>query len=288
MLRGRKVRRESWRRWIFYTPYYLWFSHIPATTGDDAEPEQYHVVRNSEYQATEFLAADWTDEPWDIPPVTPRPCAAGWVWDSWFHACVLVDDSVTSVSGGSVTPPPAPSGTPPPDPDDELPDPDGHWSEPGNPPGAGAGGGGGGGDGSSILIVPPGGGWPDGTGSNSSHDHPPHNPPVGAEPAVTANVQILQPDCYSTPLPDFVRVLVEVSIQGGPAGVGGVSVGGGVPPQTSTGWPGMVMVYDYLVPPAPGGTLTISITYHAPPRPGGPDYTITASAVFSPYCYGYP
>ncbi len=287
MRRGRKVRREDWRRWIFYTPYYLWFSHLPATTGEDAAPEQFHVVRNSEYGAPEFLAVDWTDEPWDIGIVLPLPCAEGFVWDPWFNACVPVNAG-PAPSGGIVTP--RLPGTPPPDPADELPEPGGHWAEPGNLPGIGGGGGGpgGGGGGPPLLIVPPLDGMPPGTGSNDPPDRPPHNPPPGAEPKVTANVQIIQPPCYSMPLPEEVRVLVEVSVQGGPAGVGGITVDAGGTPQVSTGWPGMVLVYEFFVPPGPGGTLTITVTYHAPPQPGGPDYTETFEIAFSPWCYGSP
>jgi hypothetical protein len=287
MVRGRKVRRENWRRWIFYTPYYLWFSHIPATTGEEPTPEECHVVRNSEYTATEFLAVDWTDEPWDSDGVPPRPCAAGFVWSLRFNACVPLGSIETG--GGGAGSPPGP-GAPPSDPGDELPDGAGHWWEPGNPAGSGGGGGGsgGGGGGGPVLIVPPAGGIPTGTGSNAPPDPPPHDPPAAAEPRITANVYIDQPGCYSLPLPEFVRVLVEVSVQGGPAGVGGMSIDAGVGPQTSTGWPGMVMTYEFLVPPGPGGTLEITVTYHAPPQPGGLDYTETFEVPFSPWCYGYP
>jgi hypothetical protein len=77
-------------------------------------------------------------------------------------------------------------------------------------------------------------------------------------------------------------------VQSGPTGVGSITIGAGVAPQTPAGWPGMAMVYEFFVPTGPGGTLTVTVTYHAPPQPGGPAYTETFEVPFSPWCYGYP
>ncbi|MEI9898420.1 MAG: hypothetical protein WDN28_32325 [Chthoniobacter sp.] len=81
--KGRAVRREAWRKWLYYTPWYLWF--IAQT---DASSVQHRwVVKNGDFGAAEFLAIDWTDEPW--PDATDGvngpivPVSSGGNWGPW-------------------------------------------------------------------------------------------------------------------------------------------------------------------------------------------------------------
>src|SRR5438093_5871338 len=104
---GSKIRRDAWQRWIQWNVgnTFLWFSEIPATNvvpltpydlvaaGQASSTESLHVVRNVEFTDAEFLADDWTDEPWEV----VNPCPPGYHWDDVLQACVKDDDG----GGGS-------------------------------------------------------------------------------------------------------------------------------------------------------------------------------------------
>src|SRR4051812_13219520 len=55
---NRAIRREAWRKWLVFGPALRFISKIV----DDVE--QRYVVPNFEFGRDEFLANDWTDEPW--------------------------------------------------------------------------------------------------------------------------------------------------------------------------------------------------------------------------------
>ncbi len=80
---GSNIRRDAWRRWLkFSRSTYLWFIHTPQSA-DVAE--ETHVVLNRDFTDFEFLANDWTDEPWDQ---VAEKCPAGYHWDEFAGACV--------------------------------------------------------------------------------------------------------------------------------------------------------------------------------------------------------
>jgi hypothetical protein len=77
---GRAVRRDVWRKWLYYTPWYLWF-----IAENDVHGVQHRwIVKNGDFGSAEFIALDWTDEPWpDEPdpvngPVTPPSPGPNW------------------------------------------------------------------------------------------------------------------------------------------------------------------------------------------------------------------
>ena len=91
---GSNIRRDAWRRWLkFSTTSYLWFIYTPQSA-DVAE--ETHVVLNRDFTDFEFLASDWTDEPWD--QVTDK-CPVGYHWDDFAGACVPDNDSHTCPAG---------------------------------------------------------------------------------------------------------------------------------------------------------------------------------------------
>jgi len=88
MRKGAYFRRLQWQKWLFYQDY-VWSI---SQTVDAATVT--HVVLNSDFGKDEFLANDWTDEPWDttipnphpapVPPTptpspTPTPIVPPWV-----------------------------------------------------------------------------------------------------------------------------------------------------------------------------------------------------------------
>lgn len=255
-LLGLPIRREAWRKWLNHN-FALWFIDQPevVVSGDIFIAASHHVVKNSEFGQAEFLAGDWTTDPWDIPP-------------------------------GGGEPPPWPPPWPPPHGDHWPPYPPtggGHrWFGPGNPPGGGSvvqppypppGGGGGGGDG-------PGGG-----GTERPRTRPPHEPPGGDTPTITVTVTPHDslPGCYDplAELPTTLELDVEVSISGGPPGVGTLSVELGGETKLGTGWPGMDQSYSFMmVTFALGGTVTCTVTFNI----GGHEYTGTGDYTFPDYC----
>ncbi len=68
MRQGAYFRRVQWRKWLFFEHYVWSISQIV----DSATVT--HVVLNSDFGKDEFLATDWTDEPWDT--VIPNPYPA--------------------------------------------------------------------------------------------------------------------------------------------------------------------------------------------------------------------
>lgn len=71
----RRIRRESWRRWIEFDPAnFIWWEFQPFLAGQPGAEtpvldtqETRHPVEFDEFQAAEFFANDWTDEGWDVP-----------------------------------------------------------------------------------------------------------------------------------------------------------------------------------------------------------------------------
>ena len=82
---GRAVRRDAWRKWLYYSPWYLWF----ITETDSNGVQHRWVVKNGDFGSAEFIALDWTDEPWPEEidtvngPVTPPSAGPNWgLWSS--------------------------------------------------------------------------------------------------------------------------------------------------------------------------------------------------------------
>lgn len=287
---NKKVRRWDWRRWTVWTGYYLWFTHqpyLPPVDAIPATPEDWRVVQNEDFTAAEFLANDWTDEPWDTPfDGGPHSCPEGYVYDPFTNSCVLVD----SGSGGG-TPPasPIPGATP----GDILPDEGPGWAQIGNlpgdggmggppppPPPPGGPGGGGGGDvwWPPLPAIPPSG------GPGVDEPPPPHDPPAEGPVISGYAVDISGADCYNPPGPDTIPVWIQVNITGGPSGVGSVSMSIGAGPSfaVSTGWNGMSMVYETTAVYSPGGTITYRVTYT---DSLGAVHTFDIIFTMPPYCY---
>ncbi len=230
---GRAIRRDAWRRWITFGPALAFTERID----EDGDALRY-VVLNEEFRAAEFLAHDWTDEPWpDGPPEPPpRPPRGG---GGGFRS-----------GGGSR-----------------------RWGGPTNPPGPG-----------SFFVLEPGG-----DGGGGGGNHPPHNPPVAQVPTVT--VVLTTPDdlpaCYDIldDEPATVRIHAQVSIAGGPPGVGTLSVEIGAEEQLGTGWPGMNKGYEFAaVTFALGGTITCDVTYII----NAVTYTGSGDFAFPDACYPGP
>ncbi len=100
----RAVRREGWRHWIFYR-FYLW---IRSETGADGR-EVRRVVTATDFRDSEFLAKDWTDEPWEgattppcttLPPATMLGAGSGGL-GTWTRDERCAGDG----EGGGITPP---------------------------------------------------------------------------------------------------------------------------------------------------------------------------------------
>jgi len=60
-LAGKAVRREAWHRWITWEHWMGWITQ-PAVDGLDASRR---IALQSDFTDAEYLAADFTDEPWD-------------------------------------------------------------------------------------------------------------------------------------------------------------------------------------------------------------------------------
>ena len=259
---GTAVRRDAWRKWLTFESY-VWLITQPVWLEQEYDRR---VAQQWDFGAGEFLANDWTDEPWDGGPQPPDP----------------------------------PDPPQPPDP-----------PRPPGPPGGGGGGGNGGGD---PPVDPPsdppggggggggntgggGGGWPPGGGGGggpqpSVPPKPPKppNPPQNNVPTITvevnADVDPDGPSCFIQP-PQTCTVYVNVSIAGGPAGVGTLRVSGiGTPGvQLGTAHPGYSGGFVFNnVPFLPGGTITYTADYGAPGNVPLTHYIGTGSYKFPPNC----
>ena len=266
---GTAVRRDAWRKWLTFESY-VWLITQPAW---ETQLEDRRVVQQWDFGSAEFRARDWTDEPWPggpqppdppdppQPPNPPRPPGGG------------------GGDGG---------GGDPPNPEPPLPPGDGGGGGSG---GGGSGGGGGGNTGGG------GGGWPPGGGNGGGPQPPvppkppkPPNPPANDPPTVTVEVFVdIDPDgpaCFIQP-PATCRAFVNVTIAGGPAGVGTLRVSGpGTPPiQLGTAFPGFSGGFEFAnVPVNPGGTITFSADYGAPGNAPLVHYVGTGSYTFPPFC----
>jgi hypothetical protein len=66
---GRAIRRDGWTYWLIKR-FFVW---IITEVDSDTGVEVRHVVQNTDFRDSEFLAKDWTDEPWS--GATYPPCA---------------------------------------------------------------------------------------------------------------------------------------------------------------------------------------------------------------------
>jgi hypothetical protein len=121
-------------------------------------------------------------------------------------------------------------------------------------------------------------------------DPEPHNPPQANVPTITVEVNVdINPDgpsCFIQ-TPQTCTAYVNVTIAGGPAGVGSLRVSGiGTPsPQIASGWPGMSQGFTFKnVPVNPGGTITYTADYGAPGNVPLVHYIGTGSHKFLPRC----
>ena len=250
---GSKIRREAWKEWIYYATS-LWFHNQEAETD--------HVVVAAEFKRGEFLANDWTDEPWVTDPsgevIVPPPAPTDGI---------IIPTTTTPPAGGSTTPPP-----------DTFPDPvTGEPVVAGGGSGGGSWGGGGGGAGAG------GGGGGGGAGGGSSH------PPHGTGGAGEAQIVITAIVDYGTPennerhcllsAPATVDVIARVTIMGGPKGVGDISVKlnlGELDEETQLGtaYPGFNGGFKFEgVAWNDLGSCTLDADYNQPGAPGVVDAT---------------
>ncbi len=216
MRQGAYFRRVQWRKWLFYSSY-VW--SISETVDGVAVT---HVVLNSDFGKDEFLAMDWTDEPWDAALPNPYPGSLG----------------QTSTPAPE---PDSPSGTPPDS--DGSPGPS-SGSGTFNPPGGGGSGG-----------VSSGSGGSNGTGGNHGG-----NTPVA--PSINVSVtDVLDGACFDSSDVQHITLLVEVSIPTGPAGTYLLDCKLSVQTQLGTAYAGYDGTFQFdSVPLLPGSTLTATAT----------------------------
>lgn len=67
---GGAVRRDGWRKWMVWNHY---LHQITSSTDSSVPVQVARVVQSYDFGAEEFLANDWTDEPWPgtQPPLPP-------------------------------------------------------------------------------------------------------------------------------------------------------------------------------------------------------------------------
>jgi len=233
----RAIRREAWRKWLVFGPALRFISKVVAGV------EQRYVVPNLEFGRDEFLANDWTDEPWVdgtipsgvTPPSTPYQPGGG--------------SGGGGIIGGSGSFGPPPSG------------------------GGGSGGGGGGGGGGGERNCP--------NGYHLSADGRKCEKDPGPDKSANVSVTIPQPDLSSLGSaydsdkncfppagnggggPYSATVHVSVNISGGPPGVGTLSVVLQGTTKVGTGWPGMNQDYEFSnVSFQPGSSISANVTYN--------------------------
>ena len=66
---GTAVRRDAWRKWLTFESY-VWLITQPVWLEQEYDRR---VAQQWDFGADEFLANDWTDEPWDGGPQPPDP-----------------------------------------------------------------------------------------------------------------------------------------------------------------------------------------------------------------------
>ena len=235
----RAIRREAWRKWLVFGPALRCISKVVSGA------EQRYVVPNVEFGRDEFLANDWTDEPWVdgtipsgvTPPSAPYQPGAG------------------SSSGGSIGSGGSGDFGPPP------------------PGGGGSGGGGTGEEGDGNRHCP--------AGYHLSADGRKCEKDAGEDQSSTVSVSIPQPDlsqlgsayddrknCFPPAGsggggPYSATVYVTVNISGGPPGVGTLSVVLQGATKVGTGWPGMNQDFEFTnVSFQPGSSITATATYN--------------------------
>ena len=273
---GRAVRRELWRKWLTFE-HYVWLITQPVWETQLADRR---VAQQWDFGADEFMARDWTDEPWPNGPQPPDPPDPP-----------NPPDPPRPPKPPLPPKPPGNGGSDPSNPSDPA--------DPTNPPisdpvgGDSDGGGPGGHTGGGW------GGWGSGVDGNGGGDGPkppvppkpprPHQPPNPDVPTITvevvADLDTDGPSCFIVP-PATCTIYVTVTIAGGPAGVGTLSVSGALgPAQLGTGWPGMNQSFtfrDVLV--NPGGTVTFFADYGAPGVVPFIHYIGSGSFTFPPNC----
>ncbi len=266
---GTAVRRDAWRKWLTFESY-VWLITQPMW---ETQPFDRRVVQQWDFGSAEFFAHDWTDEVWPDGPQPPDP-------------------------PDPPKPPDPPRPPEPPDDDGDGRGDDGDGGDDGGDGGGGGTGGGGGGTGGGGGGTGGGGGgWPPGGGGGGPQPPvppkppgPPPNPPQPDVPTVTVEVFVdISPDgptCFIQP-PQTCTVYVNVSIAGGPAGVGALRVSGPgtQSPQLGTAHPGYSGGFEFKnVPVNPGGTITYAADYGAPGNAPLTHYNGSGSHKFEPYC----
>ena len=273
---GRAVRRELWRKWLTFE-HYVWLITQPVWETQLADRR---VAQQWDFGADEFMARDWTDEPWPNGPQPPDPPDPPNPPDPPRPPKPPLPPKPPSNGGSDPSNPsdPADPTNPP------ISDPVGGDSDGGGPGGHTGGG---------------WGGWGSGVDGNGGGDGPkppvppkpprPHEPPTPNVPTITvevlADLDTDGPSCFIVP-PATCTIYVTVTIAGGPAGVGTLSVSGALrPAQLSTGWPGMNQSFTFRdVPVNPGGTVTFFADYGAPGVVSFIHYIGSGSFTFPPNC----
>ena len=249
------VRRIAEQEWFFCGPP-AWFLWIPA----GADPEVLRVVINTDFQAVDALATDWTDEPW----TDPTTGVVG-AYPPGFQNQVPTSANVppaTTLTFGTIT----------------------------NPPGSSAQ--------NQIPPTPVafgGGGGPSQEQPNTdiTPQSPPAQPPVitvTVVPALTDDADFStdsRGQCFiyavwATAPASPCNVAVGVSIAGGVSGVGTLSVVLGGATRLGTAWKGMNTGYSFSgVNFTPGSQITATVTYV---DAVGATHTQTGTFTFPNFC----
>ena len=259
---GSNIRRDAWRRWLrFSRTTYLWFIYTPPSA-DIAE--ETHVVLNRDFMDFEFLASDWTDEPWDQP--ISDTCPTGYHWDDFAGACVPDNITHTCPAGyhwdGKACVPNdsnhrCPVGY--------------HWNGTACVSDGGGGGGGGGSGSGGGSGTGGGGGWGGGGGGNGGGggggQKPPRlkPPPADYTPKVEVALDpgdLEGPNCFIT-VPRNGKANVNVTLPnpaGGTLRVALISVTCFGQTRLGTLGPGAAQGFQFEGPIGPGGTVTATAT----------------------------
>ena len=231
---GSNIRRDAWRHWLqFSRSTYVWFIYTPLSA-DVAE--ETHVVLNKDFTDFEFLANDWTDEPWDQ---SSDKCPAGYHWDG--KACVPNDSNHRCPAGY-------------------------HWNGTSCVADGGGGSGSGGGNGTG------GGGWGSGGGGGNGGgggggQKPPRlkPPPADYTPKVEVALDpgdLEGPNCFIT-VPRNGKANVNVTLPnpaGGTLRVALIYVTCFGQTRLGTLGPGASQGFQFEGPINPGGTITATAT----------------------------
>lgn len=251
----RAIRREAWRKWLVFGPALRFISKVVAGV------EQRYVVPNIEFGRDEFLANDWTDEPWvdGTIPSGVTPPSAGYQPGA---------GSGTGGGGGS-----------------------GSFG----PPSTGGGGSGGGGSGGGGDRHCPAGYHLSADGRKCEKDDGPDKSATVSVNIPQPDLSNLGSafdsgkNCFpqsgtgggSGSGPYSATVHVSVNIAGGPPGVGTLSVVLQGSTQVGTGWPGMNQDFEFTnVSFQPGSTISATATYNI----NGKTFTGSGSVGFPGMC----